>query len=58
MTVIYHQPTENYLMTTKEPKPISKRDAAANEMALRIIKILSNGAKKEPVAELKERTAA
>jgi hypothetical protein len=34
-------------VATKETKPISNRDAAANEMALRIISILSNGATKQ-----------
>lgn len=34
-------------MTSKEPKPISNREAAANALALRIIGILSNGASRQ-----------
>jgi hypothetical protein len=45
-------------VATKEPKPISNREATANALALRIIKALSNGARNEAIAELKERIAA
>ncbi len=37
-------------MATKEPKPISNREAAADALALSIIKILSNGARKSDVS--------
>jgi hypothetical protein len=44
MNVIKPPTDGNELVATKETKPISNRDAAANETALRIVKILSNGA--------------
>jgi hypothetical protein len=47
MNVIKPQQTENEPVATKEPKPISNREAAANAGAIMIIKILSNGAPRQ-----------
>jgi hypothetical protein len=41
-------------VAVKEPKLITNREAAANALAIRIINILSNGARNEAIAELKE----